>query len=115
MKIYISIPITGHDLNTQTGKALEIAEKIKALGHEPVNPFDTPHPPFGTSPKEQYAYYMGEDIKRLLMCDAVYFHPKWTKSKGCSTEHDIAVRYDLERFYTLSDMVSIDEILPHKE
>ena len=113
MKIYISIPITGHDLNTQTGKALEIAEKIKALGHEPVNPFDTPLAPPEMSDKEMYAYYMGEDIKRLLMCDGAYFHPKWTKSKGYSTEHDIASRYGLELFYTFSDIMPIDEILPH--
>jgi hypothetical protein len=112
MKIYISIPISGKDLMTQTGKALEIAEKIKALGHEPVNPFDTPLAPLEMSYKESYAYYMGEDIKRLLMCDAAYFHPEWTKSKGCSTEHDIAVRYGLERFYTFSDMMPIDEIIP---
>ena len=44
---------------TQTGKALEIAEKIKALGHEPVNPFDTPLAPLEMSYKESYAYYMG--------------------------------------------------------
>ena len=113
MKIYISIPITGHDLNTQTGKALEIAEKIKALGHEPVNPFDTPLAPPEMSDKEKYAYYMGEDIKCLLMCDGAYFHPKWTKSKGYSTEHDIASRYGLELFYTFSDIMPINEILPH--
>lgn len=115
MKIYISVPISGYDLMTQTGIALEIAEKIRALGHEPVNPFETPLAPPEMCEKEKYAYYMGEDIKRLLMCDAVYFHPRWTKSKGCSTEHDIAVRYGLERFYTFSDMVSIDEILPHRK
>lgn len=115
MRIYISIPISGHNLMAQTGTALEIAGKIKALGHEPVNPFETPLAPPEWSEQKKYAYYMGEDVKRLLMCDAVYFHPHWTKSKGCSTEHDIAVRYGLERFYTFSDMVSIDEILPQKE
>lgn len=112
MKIYISIPITGHDLATQQATAAQIADKIKSLGHEPVNPFDTPLAPPEWAEQQKYAYYIGEDIKRLLMCDAVYFHPQWTKSKGCSTEHDIAIRYDLERFYTFSDMVSIDEILP---
>lgn len=45
MRIYISIPISGHDLATQRATASEIAEKIKALGHEPVNPFDTPDAP----------------------------------------------------------------------
>lgn len=112
MRIYISIPISNLDLATQRAKAVEIAERIKNLGHEPVNPFDTPEAPPEMSEREKYAYYMGRDIEQLLMCDAVYFHPHWTKSKGCSTEHDIAVRYGLERFYTFSDMVSIDEILP---
>lgn len=115
MRIYISIPITGHDLATQQALASQIAEKIRALGHEPVNPFDTPLAPPGMSEKERYAYYMGEDVKRLLMCDAAYFHPQWTKSKGCSTEHDIAIRYGLERFYMFSGMVLIDEILPHRK
>lgn len=115
MKIYISIPISNHDLATQRALATQIAERIKALGHEPVNPFNTPLAPPEWTEKQKYAYYMGRDIEKLLLCDAVYFHPQWTKSKGCSTEHDIAVRYGLKRFYTFSDMVPIDEILPHKE
>ena len=115
MKIYISIPISGHDLTTQTAQATEIAEKIKALGHEPVNPFDTPLAPPEMTDKEKYAYYMGEDIKRLLMCDAAYFHPGWIESKGCCTEHDIAVRYRLVRFYALSDIEPIEEIPPQEE
>ncbi len=112
MKIYISIPISGYDLATQQAKAAEIVERIKALGHEPVNPFDTPPPPDRLSEKELYAYYIGEDIKRLLMCDGVYFHPHWTKSKGCRLEHQAAMVYGLETFYTFSDMVPVDEILP---
>lgn len=101
MKIYISLPISGKDLATQQALATQIAERIKALGHKPVNPFDTPHPPFGTSPKEQYAYYMGEDIKRLLMCDAVYFCEGWNKSRGCLAESCIAQLYGLERFRSI--------------
>lgn len=112
MKIYISIPISGYDLATQQVKAAEIAERIKALGHEPVNPFDTPAAPWHLSEKEQYAYYMGEDIKRLLTCDGVYFHPNWHKSKGCNVEFTIAMAYKLKIFLSFSDMVPIDEILP---
>lgn len=115
MRIYISIPISNFDLSKQQAKAREIADKLRELGHEPVNPFDTPKAPQVLSEKEQYAYYMGEDIKRLLMCDAVYFHPKWTKSKGCGIEHDIAIRCRLERFYTFSDMMPIDEIFPQQK
>lgn len=112
MKIYISIPISNCDLDTQQAKAEEIAEKIKALGHEPINPFDTLEAPQGMSEKEKYAYYMGEDIKRLLMCDAAYFHPHWIESKGCRVEQHVAVTYGLKTFYHFSEMVSIDEIIP---
>lgn len=104
MKIYISIPITGHDLMTQTGKALEIAEKIKALGHEPVNPFDTPLAPPEMSDKEKYAYYMGEDIKRLLMCDAAYFCEGWRNSNGCCFEFEATRLYPIERFVNINDI-----------
>lgn len=90
---------------------MEIAEKIKTLGHEPVNPFDTPHPPFGTSPKEQYAYYMGEDIKRLLMCDAVYFCDGWMSSNGCNAEYQIARLYGLKTIYGGIDLYLVDNDL----
>lgn len=112
MKIYISIPISGLDLATQRATANEIADRIRELGHEPVNPFDTPEAPSEMSEREKYAYYMGEDIKRLLLCDAAYFHPHWTKSKGCRIEHHAAVTCGLETFYTFSDMMPIDEIMP---
>lgn len=104
MKIYISIPITGHDLATQQSAANRIADKIRTLGHEPVNPFDTPHPPFGTSPKEQYAYYMGEDIKRLLMCDAAYFCEEWRGSNGCLLEFNAAQIYGITRYVNINDI-----------
>lgn len=40
MKIYISLPISGKNVMTQTGIALSVAEQIRDLGHEPVNPFE---------------------------------------------------------------------------
>lgn len=107
MKIYISIPISGHDLMTQTGVALEIAEKIKALGHEPVNPFDTPLAPLEMSEKEKYAYYMGEDIKRLLMCDAAYFCEGWRSSDGCLLEFNAAQIYGTTRYVNINDIPAI--------
>lgn len=104
MRIYISIPITGHDLAAQQTKAAEIAENIKALGHEPVNPFDTPEAPEGLSDKKRYAYYMGEDIKRLLLCDAIFLCGEWTDSKGCATEAFIAVIYELPCYRAIDDI-----------
>ena len=104
MKIYISIPISGKNLMTQTGIALEIAEKIKALGHEPVNPFDTPPAPPEWTAQQKYAYYMGEDIKRLLMCDAAHFCEGWRDSDGCLLEFNAAQIYDITRYVNINDI-----------
>lgn len=91
MKIYISIPITGHDIVEQQRKANEVAEKLRAKGHEPVSPFDTPQAPEGLTAKEEYAYYMGEDIKKLLTCDGIVMCNGWGQSKGCVSEYHTAV------------------------
>lgn len=104
MKIYISIPISGHDLAAQKAKAIEVAEKIKALGHEPVNPFDTPEPPEELSEKARYAYYMGEDIKRLLLCDAIFLCDNWRKSRGCRVEWEAAYVNNIADYYSIKDI-----------
>lgn len=101
MRIYISIPISGLDLAAQRAKASEIAGKIKALGHEPVNPFDTPEAPPEMSERERYAYYMGRDIEQLLLCDGAYFCEGWYDSKGCLVESYIAETYRIKHYHDL--------------
>lgn len=104
MKIYISIPLSGHPIEEQKAKAREIAKKLKALGHEPVNPFDTPESPQGLSDKEKYAYYMGEDLKRLLTCDAVFLCNGWSESRGCRLEGQTALIYGLKQYGRFDDV-----------
>lgn len=87
MRIYISIPISGHDLAAQQ------------------RPFSVPAPPSHLTEKERYAYYMGEDMKMLLTCDAILMvDKKWSRSKGCSIEHNAAYMMGLEIFYTIDDV-----------
>lgn len=107
MTIYISIPISNLDLATQRATAAEIADKIRDLGHEPVNPFDTPPPPLEMSKKEKYAYYMGEDVKRLLLCDAAYFCEGWRNSNGCLLEFYAAQIYDRTRYVNINDIPTV--------
>lgn len=87
--------MTGKDLAEQRLRAERLAEVIKEQGHEPVNPFDTPEPPKELSESERYAYFMGEDIKRLILCDAIYLCDGWMFSKGCQAEYEIARTYGL--------------------
>lgn len=101
MKVYISIPITGHDLKEQRAKAAKFAEAIRSIGHDPVNPFDTPASPSDLNEREAYAYYMGEDIKALLLCDAAYFAKGWENSTGCRIEHAVAAEAGIADYYSL--------------
>ena len=104
MRIYISIPISGKDLATQQRKALEIAEKLRQLGHEPVSPLPPPEAPSGLSEKEKYAYYMGRDVERLLLCDAVFLCDGWNRSKGCRLEVQAALLYGMRLYGRLEDV-----------
>lgn len=106
MRIYISIPITGKDVNHQSYIADVIAKKIEAKGHTPLNPFSVPDVPSHiTDEKEAYAYYIGEDMKLLLTADAILMvDSNWPKSKGCSIEHHAAYVMGLEMFYSLDDI-----------
>lgn len=104
MKIYISLPISRKDINKQKRLAGLTAERLRLQGHFPVNPFDV-HAPDGMSEREQYAYYMGEDVKTLMTCDAILMlDRRWGKSKGCSIEQFIADKMCMEIFYDENDI-----------
>lgn len=104
MKIYISIPITDKGIEEQKRKVREAERYIYSCGHLPISPFDV-HAPEGLSAKEQYAYYMGQDIEMLLNCDAILMAAlDWQKSKGCSIEHTAAYVMGMDIFYRMEDV-----------
>ena len=98
-RIYISIPISGLDIDRQRAIAAAKTEKFKNLGYEAFNPFDIPEPPQEYNSKQKYAYYMGRDIEQLLLCDAIYMCKGWRQSKGCGIEHSIAYGMSLDIIY----------------
>lgn len=48
--------------------------------------------------------HMGEDIKRLLMCDAAHFCEGWRDSDGCLLEFNAAQIYDITRYVNINDI-----------
>ncbi len=88
MKIYISLPITGHDLAEARERAEKAKTEIEANGHTPVSPLD-----LCTDPSATYSEHMGRDIATLLECDAVMFLDGWRASLGCRLEHAAADIY----------------------
>lgn len=89
MKLYISIPITGHDYEAQREKALSEKVFFQNLGYEVVTPFD-----IVSDPNTDYATSMGMCVKELLGSDFVYFCEGWENSKGCTAERELSKIYD---------------------
>ena len=94
MKVYISLPITGHDLTEVRRRAEEAKQLLTGMDHEPVSPLDV-------SPNHDatYAEHIGRDIAALLGCDAVLFLDGWTASNGCNLEMEAARIYGKEIIY----------------
>ena len=82
MKVYISLPITGHDIEEVEARCIFAKSVLKKKGHTPVSPLDV-----SDNPDASYAEHMGRDISALLECDAVVFLEGWEESKGCTLEH----------------------------
>lgn len=99
-RIYISIPISGHDLEEVKAKARDIRERLlwdvfelKKGQNRPdvITLFDV-----CPEPDKPYSYYMGKDIEALLECDAICLCSGWQNSKGCMAEFEVAKIYGKE-------------------
>lgn len=103
IKIYVSLPITGQE-NSVRERCLTAKQQIEMLfatadtkGYEleVVYPLDIDK--IGTPEQDNtkpLSYWVGEDIKLLMECDAVYFCKGNGKSRGCQLEHKCATLYE---------------------
>ncbi|MBD5414859.1 MAG: DUF4406 domain-containing protein [Bacteroides sp.] len=96
MKIYLSIPITGYDIEEVKARAELIKRLISSEDNEVITPFDV-----CPETDKPYAYYIGRDIEALLECDAIYMASGWEKSKGCTLEYNVASLYGKHIFTSL--------------
>lgn len=93
-RIYVSLPISGHDLDERKAEAEHIKSKLNFCGLniiEVITPFD-----ICPESDKPYSYYMGKDIEALLECDAIYLCEGWQNSKGCMAEFAVAKIYGKE-------------------
>lgn len=98
MKIYISLPITGFDIEQVDARCTFATGVLKTKGHEAVNPLDV----CGACGDElDYIGCMANDINALLRCDAVVMLDGWENSKGCQLERSAAQIYGLQVFDSL--------------
>lgn len=86
MKIYISLPITGWDIDERRKRAKYIFDKLKQLfpGCVVFNPLDGLN-----DVSKPWEWYMARDIPYLYDATHVYFDEGWEKSRGCALERAI--------------------------
>lgn len=96
MRIYISLPMAGHEKTVQSRyqKAVkEVKEKwpdCEVVGPDNIGSFieDIGYNPICV--RQDWTWCLGEDVKLLLGCDAIYLCQGWAWSKGCRIELAVA-------------------------
>lgn len=94
MKVYISGPITGTDDYMSRFMTAQIF--LEMQGYDVVNPASAN----SALPKDTtWEKYMGESLKLLCECDAIFLLRNWTKSRGAKVENLVAVAMGKEFMY----------------
>jgi hypothetical protein len=89
-RVYISGPISGHDIEDRRLAFMCAKLGLEAKGFEVVNPMENGLPAEATTHE-----HMKRDIELLLTCDYIYMMRRWTHSKGCKVEFDVATAIGL--------------------
>lgn len=95
-KCYISIPITGRDIDEVKKEIEKYKTSLRRRGYSPVSPFDR-EVDFNATHEQ----HMREDFKLLLDCDAILMACNWGQSVGCRAELNVALACGIKIIYTL--------------
>ena len=90
-KIYISGPISGHDIEERRAAFSAVERMLREEGLEVVNPLKVAFPEDCT-----HEQYMRVDIALLIGCDYIYLMKGWDESLGASTESVVAYSAGIE-------------------
>ena len=93
--VYISLPITGKDLEVVKARAEELKAQFTELGYKAVTPFD-----LSDNNVKTYGTYMGDDIRFIIdKADVVYLDNGFKISQCCMLEYCTAKIYHKKRIY----------------
>ena len=97
-RIYISGPISGHDLGERRATFHLTQRFLEHQDFEAINPMKNGLPAEATTHE-----HMKRDIELLLTCNAIYMMKGWTHSKGCQVEFEVATSIGLPVYFEESD------------
>lgn len=93
MRVYISGPMTGYpDFNYPTFH--KVAEEWRMLGHDVFCPAEN----FNGDQTYSWEFYMKEDLRLVMHCDAIVMLDGWAQSRGALVELITAVSTGLSVF-----------------
>lgn len=84
-RIYISGPISGHDIEERRKVFNEVEAKLRRKGFDTINPTRNGLPAEATTHE-----HMRRDIELLMKCNCIYMMKHWSHSAGCMTEFHVA-------------------------
>ena len=94
-RVYISGPISGHNLEERRNAFRQAQLMLEAQGYETFNPMENGLPPDATTHE-----HMHRDLAELTREDkpyhAIYLLHRWTHSKGCQVEFAVATAIGLK-------------------
>jgi len=98
-KIYISGPISGTDIEETRKKFKAVQVMLEAQDWKVFNPMENGLPADATTNE-----HMHRDLAELTKegrnrYDAIYMMRRWTHSKGCKVEFDVATAIGLSIFF----------------
>lgn len=96
-KCYISLPITGRDIDEVKREIENYKTLLRNKGCSPVSPFDRE-----INFNATHEQHMREDIKLLLDCDAILMACNWEHSIGCRAELNVALACGIKIIYTMN-------------
>ena len=102
LKVYISLPITGFDVDERKERAMQTEVHLKGLGYDTYNPL-------GKDWVEGLTYqeYMRIGLEELMKCDVIYMLQGWHLSNGCGVELRVATSIGLEVWFENIELVKL--------
>lgn len=110
-RVFLSLPMSGRSDEDIQAQIEEMKAKFLL-----ANPFDNGEeivfvdnlendidPSSCIDVKTEPLLYLGEAIRKLAYCDCAYFGKGWSKARGCIVELEACGKYNIPRFFTLSD------------
>jgi hypothetical protein len=95
-KLFISQPMRGLTDEEILKKREEIRLKAEKTIGEPVELIDSFFEDFKPTGNIPVAY-LGKSISLMAEADVAYFGEGWKEARGCKIEHEVAVRYNIDR------------------